>query len=234
MGKKSTSSSTTDKDKETVLWDGKNFSFAKFDRMMTNWAGTKYNDELGVALWRDLFPDELFDIPETAQEWLDHCEMVHRFNLTDDYKNSKALYADADFWTHTYQKIWLNRQRGLVFRKVEKSVEGGAETVLNSTGVKDARKLRKALMKKYGNARAVKLETRQKLHDLGMPPTDDKNCPMGQAFEERTDMGEKFQQLEGENEEFFNTCLEKHRATYKYGMNTHLTRTMKNNIHSSY
>ena len=234
MGKKSTSSSTTDKDKETVLWDGKNFSFAKFDRNMTNWACTKWNDELGVQLWRDLFADELFDIPESATEWLDHCEMVHRFNLTDDYKSSKALYADADFWTHAHQKIWLDRQRGLMFRKVEKCVEGGAETVLNSTGVKEARKLRKALMKKYGNARAVKLETRQKLFDLGMPPTDDKNCPMGQAFEERTDMGEKFQELEDEMDEFRNTCPEKHRATYKYGMDTHLTRVVKNNIHSSY
>ena len=162
MGKKSTSGSTTEKDKETVLWDGKNYSFAKFDRTMTNWACTKWNDEFGVHLWRDLFPDELFDIPEAAEEWEDHCKMVHRFNLTDDYKNSKVLYADADFWTHSYQKVWLDRQRGLMlmFRKVEKCVEGGAETVLNSTGVKDARKLRKVLMKKHGNARAVKRQTR--------------------------------------------------------------------------
>ena len=233
MGKKSTSSSTTE-EKEMTRWTGKNYSFSKFDRTVLNWACTKWNDELGAALWKDSFADELFQIPETAQEWLDHCELIHRFNLTDDYKNSKVLHGDAAFWTHSYQKIWLDRQRGLLYRRVEKCVEGGAETILNTIGAKDARKLRRALMKKYGNARAVKLETRQKLFDLGMPPTDDKNAPVGSAFEERTDMGEKFQELEDEKDELFNACPVKHQATYKYGMESHLTRIVKNNIHSSY
>jgi hypothetical protein len=185
-------------------------------------------------LWKDSFADELFQIPETAQEWFGHCEMVHRFNLADDYKNSKVLHGNAAFWTHSCQKTWLDRQRGLLCRRVEKCVEGGAETILNTAGAKGSRELRRALMKKHGNAGVVKLETRQEPFDLGMPPTDDKNVPVGPAFEERTDVGEKFQELGDEKDELFSTCPVKHQATYKSGMGSHLTRVVKNNAYSSH
>ena len=96
MKTKQTSSSAKDT-KSIPVWNGTNYSFPKFDRGVMTWARVKWNGELGRALWENTFPDELFEIPETAGEWLKHCEMIHRFNKLSDFKTSKLLYADPEF-----------------------------------------------------------------------------------------------------------------------------------------
>ena len=60
------------------LWDGENYSFPKFDREVRNYARTKWGEEIGTLLWENGFPEELFEIPETVDEWINHCWMVHR------------------------------------------------------------------------------------------------------------------------------------------------------------
>lgn len=96
------------------------------------------------------------------------------------------------------------------------------------------RNMRSALKKKYGNARAVNLKTRQKLYDLGMPPTNDKMGATGKACKERTNVIEWMQKLEDEKNELFQICPEKHRDSYKYGTESHLVRVVTENIHSLY
>ena len=120
---------------------------------------------------------------------------------------------------------------------VEGVVCGGAETVVVSvcSGDRDkARTIRAELKKKYGNARAVNLKTRQQLYDLGMPPVDSKMKPTGPAFLAKSNIIEKLQELEDEKNELFEICPEKHRATYKYGMESHLVRVVTDNLHHSY
>lgn len=75
---KSTSgmSPSTKTEKEMVSWDGKNYSFPKFDRLMSSWARNKWNPELGKKLWEDtLHPHTstaggrkmtIYDLPETS------------------------------------------------------------------------------------------------------------------------------------------------------------------------
>lgn len=90
MKDKSTSSST---DKKTIpVWSGVNYSFPKFDRGVMNWARVKWNEKLGHSMWENPFADELFDIPETAEEWIHHCEIVHSYNRMADFKTSRLLY----------------------------------------------------------------------------------------------------------------------------------------------
>jgi hypothetical protein len=90
------------------------------------------------------------------------------------------------------------------------------------------------LKKKHGNARAASMETRQGIFDLAMPPTDAKDIPTGPAFEERTNLEDKFQELEDEQVALMTICPEKHRDEYKYGKESHLVRVVKKHIHKSY
>jgi hypothetical protein len=234
MKEKSTSSST---DKKSIpIWNGTNHSFPKFDRGVMSWARVKWNEELGRSMWENTFPEELFDIPEEADEWIQHCEMVHSYNRMADFKTSRMLYYDYEFWTHEYQKQWLDRQFELLYSHVESVVSGGAETVVVTCSSDNAsvRDMRAALKKKYGNARAVNLKMRQKLYDLGMPPTNDKFEPTGKACSERTNVIEWMQMLEEEKNELFQICPEKHRDSYKYGTESHLVRVTTDNIHPLY
>jgi len=57
-----------DETKRLEPWDGTNYSFPKFDRAIMSWARKEWNEELGRSLWEDRFPEELFDIPETASQ----------------------------------------------------------------------------------------------------------------------------------------------------------------------
>ena len=92
-----------DETKRLEPWDGTNYSFPKFDRAIMSWARKEWNEELGRSLWEDRFPEELFDIPETASQWIAHVEMVHRSNLYHmDFKRSDELYNSAMYWTHGF------------------------------------------------------------------------------------------------------------------------------------
>jgi len=232
---KSIGSSTKER-KSVHIWNGTNYSFPKFDRYIMNWARVKWNEELGRTMWENKIPDELFDIPETADEWIDHCKMIHSYNRMADFKTSRILWADPEFWTHEYQRDWLLRQYELLYSHVESCVSGGAETVVVNCGSDNAsvQNMREALKKKFGNARAVNLTNRQKLFDLGMPPVDSRNQPTGPACAERTNVIEWMQDLEDEKHELWQICPVKHRATYKYGLESHLVRVVTENIHPTY
>ena len=65
---KTKQNSSSVKEKSIPSWNGTNYSFPKFDRMVMSWARVKWNGELGRALWENTFADELFDILETADE----------------------------------------------------------------------------------------------------------------------------------------------------------------------
>jgi hypothetical protein len=114
----------------------------------------------------------IYDLPETSDPWIEHYEMVHRFNVVNDFKNANALHGPSVFWTHGCLKNWIASQQGKLHSKVEASAKGAAETVVVTRGPEEAESARAALMKKFGNARAVNLKTREQLCNLGMPPTD--------------------------------------------------------------
>ena len=217
MVKYGSSSSVATKEEETMKWDGRNHPFIEFDQFIMNWCRTKWNNETGKALWEDTYPDELFEIPESSDIWIAHCMTVYKCEMMTDYKQSQTLYKDDYFWTHEYQEIWLNRQRELLYSKVEKSVVGVPKAIVQKLSGGKVKESRQVLKKKYGNARAVSMETRQGLFDLGMPPTDAKDIPTGPAFEERTNLEDKFQELEDEQVALMTICPEKHRDEYKYG-----------------
>ena len=79
-----------------------------------------------------------------------------------DFKTSRILYADPEFWTYEYQKEWLNRPYELLYSHFEGVVSGGAETAVVNCAPDNGsvRSMREALKKKYGNARAVNLKAR--------------------------------------------------------------------------
>ena len=234
MVKYGSSSSVATKEEETMKWDGRNHPFIEFDQFIMNWCRTKWNNETGKALWEDTYPDELFEIPESSDIWIDHCMTVYKCEMMTDYKQSQTLYKDDYFWTHEYQEIWMNRQRELLYSKVEKSVVGVPKAIVQKLSGGKVKESRQVLKKKYGNARAVSMETRQGIFDLGMPPTDAKDIPTGPAFEERTNLEDKFQELEDEQVALMTICPEKHRDEYKYGKESHLVRVVKKHIHKSY
>ena len=220
--------------KAEELWDGENYSFPKFDREVRNYARTKWGEEIGTLLWENGFPEGLFEVPETVDEWANHCWMVHRHFVLTDFKTSQLLKAPTEFWTHEFQHGWLQRQYELLYSEVESRVKGGAETQVVNVGAKNPWGVRAALKKKYDNARTVKLSKRQLLYDLGMPEIDEAGNPLGPAFEERTGLIEKSQQLEGERNELYQVCPERFRDTYKYGKESHLVRVVSEKIHTSY
>ena len=243
---KSTSgmSPSTKTEKEMVSWDGKNYSFPKFDRLVSSWARNKWNPELGKKLWEDtLHPHTstaggrkmtIYDLPETSDPWIEHCEMVHRFNIVNDFKNANALHGSSVFWTHGYQKNWIASQQGKLHSKVEASVKGAAETVVVTHGPEEAESVRAALMKKFGNARAVNLKTREQLYNLGMPPTDSNFKPNGEAFTEKTNLVDKFEELEDEMHELIAICPPHHQKEYREGKESTLVRIVTTYIHKSY
>lgn len=228
-----TSSSSTTKDAE-MKWNGYNHPFIEFDQFIMNWCRTKWNNETGKALWEDTYPDELFEIPESSDIWIAHCTSVYKCAMMNDYKQSQIMYMDDYFWTHEYQETWMTRQRELLYSQVEKSVVGVPKAVVQKLSGGKEREVRQVLRKKYGNARAVSMDTRQETFDLGMPPTDEQEQPTGLAFLERTNLEDKFQELEDEQAALMTICPEKHRAEYKWGKETHLVRVVKKHIHKSY
>ena len=237
-------SSSTKAERDLVLWTGKNYSFPKFDRLMASWARAKWNPELGKQLWEDSIHPHVssaggremtvFDLPEGSDPWIEHCEKVHRYNRIADFKNANALYTSAVFWTHSYQRDWLTNQQGKMYSKVEASVKGAAETLVVNHGSEKAASIRAALMKKFGNARAVNLKTREQLYNLGMPPTDKAFKPTGEAFTEKTNLIEKFEELENEMHELIAICPPHHLAEYREGKETTLVRIVTTYIHKSY
>ena len=168
MVKYGSSSSVATKEEETMKWDGRNHPFIEFDQFIMNWCRTKWNNETGKALWEDACPDELFDIPESSDVWVAHCMAVYKCEMMIDYKQSQVLYKADCFWTHEYQ-------RELLYSKVEKPVVGVPKAIVQKLSGGKVQECRQVLKKKCGNARAVSMETRQGIFDLGMPPTDAKD-----------------------------------------------------------
>lgn len=94
----------------------------------------------------------------------------------------------------------------MLYTHVEKVTTGSALSEVIGVGVSNAWHLRRTLAKRFGDARTIDLKERERLYDLGMPPTDAGGNPTGPAFEEKTDMPEKLHELETERNALYQIC----------------------------
>ena len=146
------SKETKDKDDESSSniknwsYDGSEDDWNTFDRRMLRYMRKKLG-AFGESIWLGTVPDFVFLGP---YEFNEYCVEVWKAIDCEDATSARKLWDPASgFWTHQYQRMWIDRQRTLMIDHIEDHAKGQVEIeIINFDG--DKSEIRKHLYKQFG------------------------------------------------------------------------------------